>query len=986
MGLELDSLEVRVQSQSESAAAGLDKLISSLTQLRSAAKGGAGLSSTVNQLTRLSNALGSLGNTKGLANLAAALQPLQSVQKASGFTSTVNALKKLPEITKALSSQELQKFGAQIKLVAKYMAPLATEMEKVSKGFSAFPVRIQKIIQGNSGLAASNKRTASSFGRFNSPVTAAIAKLTAYGYVVRRIVSFLADSVMSINEYVENVNLFQVAMGDYYDEAFAYAQLVNEKLGIDPSQWMRTQGVFQSIANGFGIAQDQAYALSEGLTELSYDLSSLYNEDMESSALRLQSALAGEIEPIRRLGISITEATLKEFALSKGITKSVESMTEQEKALLRTIKLMEGAANIGAIGDFARTLESPANALRVLNQQITQFKRAIGSVMLPVLVQVIPYVQAFVELLTEAISALAVLVGFTMPEWDASDWGTEITSGASTATDAVEGTTAAVKELKNATLGIDELNILAPSGGGSGSGAGGGSGSNWAADLEIPDIWDKAQLEAMTSQVDEIKKKMKPVLDLALAIGAALLAWKIAKGLASGILGFKTGLDAIKAALGLLLGGGALSAFQSLLAKIAAVMAACVIQFNAAGGGLAGVLAVVKMLAAAAAPWVALLFVIASTLKVLIQRWADIKAAVTEIFDKLGISDRLQEMQDKLDALGLKLGWVDGFWQGLKDTIGALMDFVGGTVITILGSSLIGALNALIEVLSGLISILNGALDIFTGLAQFLVGVFTGDLQKVEAGVDQMGLGIQEVFGGLWQAVVGGVTEFVNGVLTAVSNLGGTLIHEKFPEILQGFTDWWGDIVDFFNDSLPRWWRETISPWFTVEKWKSLGTTAISGLMSGLNTIKDKLTGWASDAWSTVKNKFGSLKDNVTGALSDLGGTLSIDLPSFSGYASGGFPDAGQLFLANEAGPELVGRIGRQTAVANSDQIVSGIAYGVSTANEPLISAVYAAAQQVIRAVEAGGDVYMDGYKVGRRTTKAQNRQNRVYGATLQNV
>ena len=78
--------------------------------------------------------------------------------------------------------------------------------------------------------------------------------------------------------------------------------------------------------------------------------------------------------------------------------------------------------------------------------------------------------------------------------------------------------------------------------------------------------------------------------------------------------------------------------------------------------------------------------------------------------------------------------------------------------------------------------------------------------------------------------------------------------------------------------------------------------------------------------------------------------------------------------------------MGRRTAVANSDQIVEGIAYGVSTANEPLITAVYAAAQQIIRAVEAGGDVYMDGYKVGQRTTASQNRQNRVYGKTLQNV
>ena len=108
-----------------------------------------------------------------------------------------------------------------------------------------------------------------------------------------------------------------------------------------------------------------------GLTELAYDLSSLYNEDVSESILRLQSALSGEIEPIRRLGISISQATLQEYALAHGIDESVISMTEQEKALLRSLVLMEGAGRIGAIGDFAKTLESPANALRVLRQQIT---------------------------------------------------------------------------------------------------------------------------------------------------------------------------------------------------------------------------------------------------------------------------------------------------------------------------------------------------------------------------------------------------------------------------------------------------------------------------------------------------------------------------------------------------------------------------------------------------------------------------------------
>lgn len=543
MSIELDSLELRVQSEAQSAATGLDKLIGSLGRLKSVAKGGAGLNTTVNQITKLSKALSSLNSNQGVSSVIKALQPLQSMKKATGFSSAVNALSKIPKITAALSSQELQKFGVQIRLVAKYLAPLAAEMDKVAKGFSALPARIQKVIQANQKLTTSSTTAAKGLTLMENPLTSVAVKLASYRYLLYGVVNFMSDAVMSINDYVENVNLFQVSMGEFYDKAFAYAQLVNEKLGIDPSEWMRTQGVFMSLATGFGVARNQAYALSEGLTELAYDLSSLYNEDVSQSILRLQSALAGEIEPVRRLGIAISEASLKEFALARGINASVESMTEQEKALLRTLKLMEGAANIGAIGDFARTLESPANALRVLNQQITQFKRAVGSVLLPLITQILPYVQAVVELLSELITEFAILIGFTMPTWDASDWGDGLTSGATTATGALEDTTEAVKDLKNATIGIDELNIISPNSSAGSTGSAGGGG--WASGLEIPDIWDQEALANMRSQVDALKEQLKPLLDVVLGIGGAFLAWKLSNSFLSSISGLKNTVAAL---------------------------------------------------------------------------------------------------------------------------------------------------------------------------------------------------------------------------------------------------------------------------------------------------------------------------------------------------------------------------------------------------------------------------------------------------------
>lgn len=532
MAVDIDSLQIEIEATSSDAAAKIDALATALTNLKAAAKGGAGLTTVSKQMQALASAAASLNNTGigKLRKIAPALNALSSVQKSSGLSSTVNALSKLSSVSESLKGNSIKEFASQMNQVASAMRPLATEMQKVSNGFSAFPIRIQKIIQSNTGLSASNNKAAKSFGVLGTGISSTTAKLGIYYLAFQRVANMASDWIKSANDYIENVNLFQVSMGEFYDEAFAYAELLNDRLGIDPSEWMRAQGVFMSMANGFGLARQQAYDLSEGLTELAYDLSSLYNEDVSESILRLQSALSGEIEPIRRLGISISQATLQEYALAHGIDESVISMTEQEKALLRSLVLMEGAGRIGAIGDFAKTLESPANALRVLRQQITQLGRAIGTALLPIIIQIIPWVQAFVEVLTDAIRALATFLGFTMPEWETSDWATGITDGASDAEDAIGGATSAAKEMKKALLGIDELTILEPSNAGGSGGMSGGSG--WASNLEIPNIWDKNAILEIQTKADEVKKVLEEVLyDYVLPIGTALAAWKIAKTL-----------------------------------------------------------------------------------------------------------------------------------------------------------------------------------------------------------------------------------------------------------------------------------------------------------------------------------------------------------------------------------------------------------------------------------------------------------------------
>ncbi|OUN08343.1 hypothetical protein B5G43_02895 [Flavonifractor sp. An92] len=958
---ELDSLEIRIQSESQSAASGLDKLTTALTRMKSAAKGGSGLTTLANGLTKLNTALSQLNVNKkalgdlksglnGLTNiktnltttanqitkindaisslnvdeaklqhLATALNSLGSVQKAAGLSSTITTLGKIPKITQELKAMDMDEFARQIQRAADALAPLATAMEKVSRGFAAFPSRIQKLIKANEKLSSSSKKAASSLSQLASPITVLATKLASYSYILGRVVDVLATCVTSINEYVENVNLFQVSMGEFYDEAFAYAQLVSDKLGVDPSQWMRTQGVFMSMARGFGVTADQAYALSEGLTELSYDLSSLYNEDIESSALRLQSALAGEIEPIRRLGISISEATLKEYALSLGIDESVESMTEQEKALLRTMKLMEGASNLGAIGDFARTLESPANALRVLKQQIVQLGRSIGSVLLPIIVQILPYVQAFVELLTDAISALASLVGFEMPTWDASDWGSGISAGATEAEDAIDGTTEAAEKLKDATLGLDELNIISPNSGSSGAGgAGGGLGSDWAAGLEIPDIWDKFDLSQITSKADKIKQVIEDnigeiltvIAGAQLVIGAilALTGVNIPVGLAL----MASGAATLGAVIAVNWGGltselaGVLATMLGMISGFALVIGA-VLAFSGVniplGIGLM-VAGAVGLAAAVAVTWKGMENKIAGVLSIIA---GIVGGALIALGAVLAFSGANLPLGIGLMAAGavsiaavVAVNWssmdpnisgavsrITAIMSGAALAVGAVLAFSGvniplGIGLMAAGAATLAAVTALNwnNMDAQLRSIITTITGLLGGALLVIGAIFTFSGTNLPLGIGLMLAGAVSLGTAValnWDAVLTKVTTALKDVGIAVGAsllaigailtlsgvalpLGIGLLAAGGVSLASGVALNWDSIVTSVKTTLGnigKAFGDFVSEWLSIEKWQQLGQQAIDGLFKGLSNIWSNVQSWGEGLLNDVKDVLG---------------------------------------------------------------------------------------------------------------------------------
>lgn len=545
MSTTIEQLELEVQSNSTSAVGGIDALSESLRRLKAAtapvSKGGVGLGALSNSLKKFSQSVSGLTGLslakEQVQGLVDALKPLESVQK-SGFNSLATGLDKLVKIapqldtvTESLKKTDLDSFADQCNRVAAAITPLATQMEKVAAGFSAFPAKIQRLLKGNTSLAASNNTLGKSYVNLAAKISLAYMGL-------KRIVGIIASWITASNQYIEDMNLFTVSMGQYAEEAYKYAQQVGEIMGINPGEWMRNQGVFMTITEGFGVASDRAYTMSKNLTQLTYDLASFFNISTSDAFQKLESGISGELEPLRRLGYDLSVARLQQEAYNLGIEKSVSAMTQAEKAELRYYAIMTQVTT--AQGDMARTLEAPANQLRILQAQVDQAARALGNLFLPVLKAILPYAIALAKAIRLVAEIIAGFFGVSIPDFDTgADAIGGVASGADEAADGLGDASKKAKELKNALLGIDELNVISPpddSSTGAG-GVGGIGGGGLGFDLPTYDFI----ADAVNEQVEKIMAKIQPFLDWVrenideilagvLAIGAAFLAWKIAKG------------------------------------------------------------------------------------------------------------------------------------------------------------------------------------------------------------------------------------------------------------------------------------------------------------------------------------------------------------------------------------------------------------------------------------------------------------------------
>ena len=889
---------------------------------------------------------------------------------------------------------------------------LVIKVDSDTKDADAGLTNLQKTLSkfkkaSNIGSSGTKKLT-SMFSGFTTKVRGATAEF-------RNAKEMLGSWFKESNDYVEALNLFNVAMGDCAKAAKKYANTVETVMGIDLKEWLTYQGAFYQLASGYGIVSKSSELMSKNLTQLAYDLSSLWNTDTKTAFQKLQSGMSGQIKGLKQWGINVSIAQLRQTALAHGIDLSTAKMTEAQKATLRYITIMEQTSN--AQGDLARTIITPSNALRILNAQWTQSKRAMGQVVSMIAVKVIPWFQALVQIIKEGAQALAKTLGYELPEIDYSGINMD-TSSFDDVSDSLGEAADNAKELKKSLLGIDELNIMTDNSSKSSASdvLGGGYASDFGLDLSKYNYDFLANVKM--PDLEPYKQKLKEVFNLVKWIGAGFGLWKISTSLMNTIGTLKSLLAVpfYKVAIGATLtivgfaleGEGIKSAIQNGLNG-----------FNFAeilGGGL---------LATGSAA------LLGTQIVTWLGKVCSTKVAFTlaEMGRNLGLSTT--------GALGAALGagiasiiaGLPMYFTGIYDACKNGLNWLNGALIP-LGSTMTGAgIGTLIGAAGGPIGAGIGAM---IGIA---VGMITDfgiwlwqEFDKVEQWFKDLPLIGKFAFGAIAMTAmvitgpISGIYALVAGVIAAIKTEGFGLIawarehivdplkkaatwvkktivspitesvkkvfnyaKEKYIEIKEGiiaavipiinkvkeiynkmkeifvslkgafFTYLWEPIVapikSFYTERIKPVVDKIKDVFVSIKDW--FKTKLYDKIIELVGKIKTKFedigTGtidFISNSLKSVLNGvFWTIEGLINGFIWGLNGAISlinkiprvniepVEFLAIPRFADGGFPTTGQMFIAREAGPEMVGTIGNKSVVANNEQIIAGISEGVAEAN-----------------------------------------------------
>ena len=950
MNTSMDSLSIEIESVAKDSNTAVDLLITKLDKLRTS------LQNVLKESDKFSKLKTDIsGATKNVRDNAGT----KASSSNNGYGSYHEQLYKLGigdlgDSNYAKLKSTVQTTNSEISKFVTKNNEIVTVSKSVKNGVDNVKVSVKT-------LGTESKNTTGLWSALTSEFAKSVAKISAVYVGLRKLASVIAKYTKEAANYEESLNLFTVTMGENAKQGLEWVTKFSDALYLDPAGVMQYMGQFNSLTKGLGVGADKAYIMSKNLTQLTYDLASFKNLDIDTAFRKLQSAMSGEIEPLRNVGVALSQNTLQELANSMGIEQRVADMDEASKAQLRYIQILRSTSDWQT--DMARTLVTPANALRILQQQFTLLARAIGSVFIPIVMEIIPYVMVLTRALTALAQRLADLLGYKIADIDYS----YISGGLGGIADGIEdignNASGTAKKLNTMLAPFDELNVVQKEVEKSGRGSGTDSGLA-GIDLPLPEYDALAGLtNKLEEKMDDAKKKLQEFGPILLGIGGAFAAWKIGSSVAD----FMTWWDNLT-------GGGKTAA------KIGLSIGLMFLGYQFIKSGMGDTLNEETLLKGVGK-------------EVFGSSAFGIAAGMLTKSVPVGIFVGLSLLGFSGAETGSHGDWENGISGFLEQGVsiagitGLGFKLSGGNpVITLAVAALVTWANVFFdlaklaelkptweELYNAIFVELNPFHDLSESLADFLYDlpnasdVFTDFGNKLgDAASD-----LADSVGDSWENLKTDTSNKWDDIKTDISNKWDdmkksistkvddikTNVGNKWNDLKTDTSTKWDDIKSDFSTKLDDMKtaaserfdsiKTTITEkWTNAKDWltKNIGTKKdwkdkFKGILDGAGNILDDLKNKFSNWKATLKMPHISWDSNgwqATGTLKKVLETLHLPtaLPKInvSWYAEGGFPRDGDFFVANENGPEMIGRIGNRSAVANNEQITESITNALITA------------------------------------------------------
>lgn len=443
-----------------------------------------------------------------------------------------------------LLREKIQEVGNASKTTGGVSNSLSNALKKLSSNANLTSNSIK-------GLTKNLSRSLSGMKTFTRSILSAVGIMGGLYGAIRGGIS----AIDIASQLTEVQNVVDTTFGDMAYKIEDFAQTSIEQFGMSELTLKQVSSRFQAMGTAMGFPIDQMSDMSVELTKLTADMASFYNVEQEDVAKSLESIFTGTTRPLRQYGLDLTQATLQEWALKQGLDANIQSMSQAEKTMLRYQYVM---ANTGAAqGDFARTMNTWANQVRILKMNFQELAGIIGGVLINAfkpLVQALNAAMSHIIAFAKTISnALGQIFGWTYEE-GGGGFAQDFEDAEDAAGGIADSTGTAAKNIKKMQAGLrafDELKVInmPEDTDGTGGGAGGAGGAGLGAGAADGGKWVKKD-----SILKEYESEIKNLFDLGKYISKSLMdamnsidwdsVYEKARGFGKGLADFLNGLFA----------------------------------------------------------------------------------------------------------------------------------------------------------------------------------------------------------------------------------------------------------------------------------------------------------------------------------------------------------------------------------------------------------------------------------------------------------